>query len=53
MAEINGDLRFLNNPMLNNLFDLPVDIQQVETELNQLNNQILVRYYENEWGGRE
>ncbi|MDG2224015.1 MAG: polyamine aminopropyltransferase, partial [Rubripirellula sp.] len=53
IAEINGELRFLNNPMLDNMFDLPVDIQQVETELNQLNNQILVRYYESEWGGRE
>lgn len=45
------ELRFLNDQMLNNLFDLPVDIQPMETELNRLNNQILVRYYDQEWGG--
>lgn len=48
-----GELRYLNAEMMDNLFDLPLDIQRVETELNQLNNQILVRYYDQEWGGRE
>jgi spermidine synthase len=45
-------LRYLNDEMLQNLFELPGDIKRVETELNRLNNQILVRYYDQEWGGR-
>ena len=52
LAERDGSLRFLNDQILQNLFELPGDIQRVETELNQLNNQILVRYYDQEWGGR-
>lgn len=53
VAKIDGDLRFLNDQSLQNLFQLPIDIQPIETELNQLNNQILVRYYEQEWSGQE
>jgi spermidine synthase len=45
-------LRFLNDAVLGNMFEMPADLQRVEAELNQLNNQILVRYYEQEWGGR-
>ena len=50
---LTGGLRFLDNRSLQNLFHLPIDIQPIETELNQLNNQILVRYYEQEWSGQE
>jgi len=32
------------------LFDFPTDMQPVEVEPNRLNDQILVRYYEREWG---
>lgn len=46
------ELRYLNDLMLKQLFELPGDIAPVETELNRLNNQILVRYYDQEWGGR-
>ncbi|MGI9471975.1 MAG: polyamine aminopropyltransferase [Rubripirellula sp.] len=53
IESFSGELRYLNAEMMENLFDLPLDIQRVETELNQLNNQILVRYYDQEWGGRE
>ena len=53
IADIDGELRFLNETVLAGMFDLPLDIQPVETEVNQLNNQILVRYYDQEWGGRE
>ena len=53
IADFDGELRYLNEKMMENLFDLPRDIQRVETELNQLNNQILVRYYDQEWAGRE
>jgi spermidine synthase len=47
-----GDLRFLNDRVMQDMFDLPVDIQPVDTELNRLNDQVLVRYYEQEWGGQ-
>jgi spermidine synthase len=40
-------LRFLSN--VRELFDFPVDMQPVDAQPNQLNNQILVRYYEREW----
>jgi spermidine synthase len=49
---LDGDFRFLNDAVLENMFEMPADLQRVEAELNQLNNQILVRYYEQEWGGR-
>lgn len=45
-----GQLRFLTNDTLRSLFDLPPDLQRVETEINQLNNQALVQYYDREWG---
>ena len=40
-------LRYLSN--VRELFDFPVDMQPVDAQPNQLNNQILVRYYEREW----
>jgi spermidine synthase len=40
-------LRFLSN--VRELFDFPTDMQPVDAQPNQLNNQILVRYYEKEW----
>jgi spermidine synthase len=52
LADCDGSLRFLNDQMLQNMFEMPGDIHRTETELNQLNNQILVRYYDQEWGGR-
>lgn len=50
LAEIDGTFRFLNDQNLRSMFQLPNDMQPVETELNRLNNQVLVRYYEMEWG---
>ena len=44
-----ADLRFLNPAAMSDLFNLPADIRRVETDINQLNNQSLVRYYEREW----
>jgi spermidine synthase len=52
LAPLIGKLRFLNDDVLPKMFLLPADIQRVDTETNQLNNQILVRYYDQEWGGR-
>jgi spermidine synthase len=44
-------LRFLNERTLRGLFDLPADAGPVTVEINRLDNQMLVRYYEAEWKG--
>jgi spermidine synthase len=43
-------LRFLNEPTLRLMADFPQDMSRVETEVNRLHNQILVRTFEQEWG---
>ncbi|HEX7837003.1 MAG TPA: polyamine aminopropyltransferase [Kofleriaceae bacterium] len=42
-------LRFLNPAALAAMFELPADMAPVPVEINQLDNQALVRYYEKEW----
>ncbi|HTL33971.1 MAG TPA: polyamine aminopropyltransferase [Kofleriaceae bacterium] len=42
-------LRYLNDDALRSMFDMPADMQHVDVEINQLDNQALVRYYEREW----
>lgn len=42
-------LRFLNDDALRSMFDISADMQRVPVEINQLDNQVLVRYYEREW----
>jgi spermidine synthase len=42
-------LRYLNDAVLPTLFVLPADLAPVDVEVNRLNNQVLVRYYESEW----
>lgn len=42
-------LRFLNVTQVPELFHFPADMQPVEAEVNRLNDQVLVRYYEREW----
>lgn len=49
-SELIGPSRFLTDRVLNSLFDLPPDLARVEAEVNQLNNQALVHYYDQEWG---
>lgn len=44
------DLKFLTTPVMNDLFELPADIRRVDGDINRLNSQALVRYYQNEWG---
>jgi len=41
--------RFLTPETLPGLFVFPADMSRVPAEVNQLNNQILVRYFEIEW----
>ncbi len=42
-------LRFLNAEVMRAMFILPADIAAVPVEINRLDNQALVRYYESEW----
>ncbi|WP_300453957.1 polyamine aminopropyltransferase [Accumulibacter sp.] len=43
------DTRFLNAETTPGLFVFPADMARLEAEVNQLNNQVLVRYFEREW----
>jgi spermidine synthase len=42
-------LRFLTPQMHPALFHFPKDMERVPTEVNRLNNQVLVQYFESEW----
>ena len=42
-------LRYLNDASLKSLFTFPEDLSAVTVEINRLDNQALVRYYEAEW----
>ncbi|MFN7626510.1 MAG: polyamine aminopropyltransferase, partial [Pirellula sp.] len=46
-----GSFRFLNNSNLHELFVFPQDIPSLTPEINRLDNQALVRYYDEEWHG--
>jgi len=41
--------RFLDDAMLASMFIFPRDMAPVPVEINRLDNQMLVRYYEDEW----
>lgn len=43
------DLKFLNPDTARVMFQFPVDMEPVPTEVNKLVNQCLVRYFEEEW----
>ena len=43
-------MRFLTLPTLRLMFDFPLDMARVPTEVNRLSNQVLVNTYEREWG---
>ena len=42
-------LRYLDNKAMAGLFVLPADLDPLPVEVNRLDNQALVRYYESEW----
>jgi spermidine synthase len=44
-----GNLKFLTADIAAGLFHFPKDMYPVEVEINRLNNQVLVQYYESEW----
>jgi spermidine synthase len=43
------ELRFLSPDTMAQLFHFPRDMDEVPAEVNRLNNQVLVHYYESEW----
>jgi spermidine synthase len=49
-AHLPEHLRFVSPAVLQEMFSFPPDMQRVPTEVNRLDNQVLVRYYEAEWG---
>lgn len=42
-------LRFLDDNSVASMFVIPADMSPVDVEINRLDNQVLVRYYESEW----
>lgn len=48
-TEVPDGLRFLTSDSVASLFAFPADLARVPAEINRLNDQRLVRYYENEW----
>jgi len=42
-------LRFLTDSALTAMFNMPADLSPLPVEVNRLDNQILVRYYDSEW----
>ena len=46
---VDVDTRFLNSETLSAMFVLPNDASPLPVEINRLDNQSLVRYYESEW----
>jgi spermidine synthase len=49
-AALPEGLRFLSVAGLPALFDFPLDMARVPTEVNRLSNQVLVQTFEEEWG---
>ena len=49
-AALPGGLRFLSVAGLPALFNFPLDMARVPTEVNRLSNQVLVQTFEEEWG---
>jgi spermidine synthase len=42
-------LRFLDDDAMRGMFILSADLEPVPVEINRLDNQVLVRYYDSEW----
>jgi spermidine synthase len=48
-ANVPAGLRFLDREAMAAMFVLPADLGPVAVEVNRLDNQALVRYYDSEW----
>jgi spermidine synthase len=49
-GDVRDKLRFLNDGTLPGMFSLPADLSAIDVEINRLDNQALVRYYEDDVG---
>ncbi|MBI2395046.1 MAG: polyamine aminopropyltransferase [Deltaproteobacteria bacterium] len=49
LPELPFKLRYLDDPSLRQLFVLARDMASLDVEINRLDNQVLVHYYEAEW----
>ena len=49
-GELPAGLRYINNATINDMMFFPPDMKEEETEINKLNNQVLVHYFEKDWG---
>jgi spermidine synthase len=49
-TQLPDGLRFISLGGLPALFDFPIDMARVPTEVNRLSNQVLVQTFEDEWG---
>lgn len=47
--QLPSGLQFLDPVTTAALYDFPMDMGRIEAEVNRLNNQVLVRYFEAEW----
>lgn len=52
-ASYPAGLKFVTPDTTNLMLHFPEDMNQVSTEINRLDNQVLVRYFEEEWGEYE
>ncbi len=43
------ETRYLSADTLKTMFDFPADMARIPAEVNRLNSQVLVRYFEDEW----
>ncbi len=48
-SHVPAGLKYLTDATVASLFDIAPDMSSVPVEVNRLNNQMLVRYYEEEW----
>jgi spermidine synthase len=48
-SRVSLPMRYLDAPTLATMFVLSPDMAPVPVEINRLDNQMLVRYYEEEW----
>ena len=48
-SHVPDGLKYLTDATVASLFDIAPDMSSVPVEVNRLNNQMLVRYYEEEW----
>jgi spermidine synthase len=48
-ASYPSGLKFITPAITRSLFEFPPDMARVDAEVNRLNNQVLVQYYEAEW----